>query len=261
MGSVAAGILTGKVGNLTSAVALEVTLMGLLSKTERKRRAYETGIRELCRLILLALDKAGVLGIINVADGADVTGSNAPQAHEGTHVSGGSDDIDSVLASIAIALTTRGDMVYQGASGLTRRAKGNLNDVLTMGANDPAWAAPAGGGAAVTLSNTEVFNGALAVNNAWEDLDLSGVVGSNVALVLLGIVDLTGTIRFGVRTNGDTDDYEFGGLEAAGCANAYFSAATNYSALLVTTDATGKIEMNSTDASDTHVIDVISYIA
>ena len=60
VGSVAAGILTGKVGNLTSAVALEVTLMGLLSKTERKRRAYEKGIREICRLILLALDKTGV---------------------------------------------------------------------------------------------------------------------------------------------------------------------------------------------------------
>jgi hypothetical protein len=60
VGSVAAGILTGKVGNLSSAVALRVTLMGLLSKTERKRRTYGQGIKDICRLVLLALDKTGV---------------------------------------------------------------------------------------------------------------------------------------------------------------------------------------------------------
>ncbi|MBI9015779.1 MAG: phage portal protein [Phycisphaerae bacterium] len=58
--SVAAGILTGKVGNLTSAVALKVTLMGLLSKTERKRQSYGQGIKDMCSLILLALDKTGL---------------------------------------------------------------------------------------------------------------------------------------------------------------------------------------------------------
>ncbi len=58
--SVAAGILKGRVGNLTSAVALKVTLMGVLSKTERKRKNYGQGIAELSRLILLALDKTGV---------------------------------------------------------------------------------------------------------------------------------------------------------------------------------------------------------
>ena len=58
--SVAAGILKGRIGNLTSAVALKVTLMGVLAKTERKRRCYGQGIKELCRLILLALDRMGV---------------------------------------------------------------------------------------------------------------------------------------------------------------------------------------------------------
>ena len=58
--SVAAGILKGRIGNLTSAVALKVTLMGVLSRTERKRRCYGKGIAELCRLILLSLDKTGV---------------------------------------------------------------------------------------------------------------------------------------------------------------------------------------------------------
>jgi len=58
--SVAAGILKGRIGNLTSAVALKVTLMGVLAKTERKRRSYGKGIADLCRLVLLALDKTGV---------------------------------------------------------------------------------------------------------------------------------------------------------------------------------------------------------
>ncbi len=58
---VAAGVLRAKVGNLTSENALRITLMGLLSKTERKRVTYGRGIARLCELILQALDCAGVL--------------------------------------------------------------------------------------------------------------------------------------------------------------------------------------------------------
>jgi len=58
--SIAAGILKGRIGNLTSAVALKMTLMGVLSKTERKRKSYGWGIAEMSRLILLALDKLGI---------------------------------------------------------------------------------------------------------------------------------------------------------------------------------------------------------
>jgi hypothetical protein len=38
-------------------------------------------------------------------------------------------------------LTTRGDIIYRGASTWARLAKGTSGQVLTMGANDPAWAA------------------------------------------------------------------------------------------------------------------------
>ncbi|MHC4186711.1 MAG: phage portal protein [Planctomycetota bacterium] len=54
----AAGILRGKVGNLTSAVALKLTLMGMLSKTERKRYTYGDGLKKICRMILKMLDKS-----------------------------------------------------------------------------------------------------------------------------------------------------------------------------------------------------------
>jgi len=55
-----AGILKNKLGNLTSAVALRLTLMGLLSKTERKRFTYGEGLKKLCKMVLDILDKAGV---------------------------------------------------------------------------------------------------------------------------------------------------------------------------------------------------------
>jgi len=58
--SIAAGILKGRIGNLTSAVALKMTLMGVLAKTERKRQTYGRGIAELSRLVLRLLDQAGI---------------------------------------------------------------------------------------------------------------------------------------------------------------------------------------------------------
>jgi len=56
----AAGILKGRVGNLTSAVALRLTLMGLLAKTERKRLTYGEGLKQICEMVLSILDTAGV---------------------------------------------------------------------------------------------------------------------------------------------------------------------------------------------------------
>jgi hypothetical protein len=54
------GVIQGRIGNLSSANALRVTLMGLLAKTERKRIAYGRAITELSRLMLTALHEAGV---------------------------------------------------------------------------------------------------------------------------------------------------------------------------------------------------------
>jgi hypothetical protein len=57
----ASGVVRAKIGNLSSENALRVTLMGLLSKTARKRVTYGRGISEVCRLVLTALDEAGIL--------------------------------------------------------------------------------------------------------------------------------------------------------------------------------------------------------
>lgn len=57
----ASGVVRAKVGNLTSATALRITLMGLIARTARKRVTYGRGIAEASRLILAALDSAGIL--------------------------------------------------------------------------------------------------------------------------------------------------------------------------------------------------------
>jgi hypothetical protein len=55
-----AGVLKSKLGNLTSAVALRLTLMGMLSKTERKRFTYGEGLKKICKMVLAMLDKANI---------------------------------------------------------------------------------------------------------------------------------------------------------------------------------------------------------
>ena len=57
----AAGLLKDRLGNLTSAAALRVTLMGTLARVERKRVTYGEGLVRLQRMILGMLDRTGVL--------------------------------------------------------------------------------------------------------------------------------------------------------------------------------------------------------
>ncbi len=57
---VVAGVLKDKLGNLTSAVALRLTLMAMLSKNERKRFTYGQGLQNICAMVLAMLDRAGV---------------------------------------------------------------------------------------------------------------------------------------------------------------------------------------------------------
>lgn len=57
----ASGVVRAKIGNLSSENALKITLMGLLSKTARKRITYARGLADASRLILDALDRLGIL--------------------------------------------------------------------------------------------------------------------------------------------------------------------------------------------------------
>lgn len=60
---VASGVVRARIGNLSSANALRITLMGLLSKNARKRVTYGRGIEQISEMILHAVHHAGVLQI------------------------------------------------------------------------------------------------------------------------------------------------------------------------------------------------------
>jgi hypothetical protein len=55
-----AGVIRSRLGNLTSAIALRLTMMGTLSKTERKRFTYGEGIKRIAGMVLEILDKANI---------------------------------------------------------------------------------------------------------------------------------------------------------------------------------------------------------
>jgi hypothetical protein len=57
----AAGLLRDQLGNLSSATALKVVLMGTLARLDRKRVTYGQGMIEANRLVLEALDRLGIL--------------------------------------------------------------------------------------------------------------------------------------------------------------------------------------------------------
>ncbi len=58
---VAGGVVRAKLGNLSSANALRITLMSLIAKTQRKRVGYGRGIERASGLVLEYLNAAGVL--------------------------------------------------------------------------------------------------------------------------------------------------------------------------------------------------------
>ncbi len=57
----ASGVVRAKIGNLSSENALRITLLGLMSKTNRKRITYGRGIIRASELILEALHRQGIL--------------------------------------------------------------------------------------------------------------------------------------------------------------------------------------------------------
>jgi hypothetical protein len=58
---IAAGVVGGKTGNLSSENAIRIVLLGLLARIEKKRLTYGGGIERLCELILHTADVTGEL--------------------------------------------------------------------------------------------------------------------------------------------------------------------------------------------------------
>jgi len=166
-------------------------------------------------------------------------------------------DDDHTQYQLKSLLTTQGDMIYAtGDSTWVRLAKGTSLQSLRMnsGATAPEWA---GVGATLIVAETEVFNAAAPV--AWTDLDLSGTIGANTALVLLKIIQNGAVVRtVAFRKNGDTDEFYLAST-SIGCALGD-TASTNHAVFLVATDSSGVIEWITEGDSQPATIDVMAYI-
>lgn len=120
----------------------------------------------------------------------------------------------------------------------------------------------------MNFCNTEVFNGNLAADDTWEDLDLSSTIGSNQALCFFRVrINNGGFDGYAMRTNGEADDVMSeifnNNAASAGISYAYFGAGGAASVTLICkTDASGIIEhaIDASYASVTVVIDLIGYI-
>jgi hypothetical protein len=69
---IAAGVIRSKLGNLTSAVALRLTLIALLARTDRKRAALNRTLSVVVRQVLMILDRAGIVASTPEDRGIDI---------------------------------------------------------------------------------------------------------------------------------------------------------------------------------------------
>jgi Phage portal protein, SPP1 Gp6-like len=86
---VAGGVVRAKLGNLSSANALRITLMSLIAKTMRKQVGYGRGIEQVSKMVLEALDAAGVLKTNARDRGVRVVWGALPVIDEETTVAAG----------------------------------------------------------------------------------------------------------------------------------------------------------------------------
>ena len=116
--------------------------------------------------------------------------------------------------------------------------------------------------AALTVGKVEVFSGNSPVG--WTDLDLSGTVGANPALVVLEIWNSGGGINLwatAVRANGDTDEYWSNAFEDYAYGTALGHLQGGVAALfVVATDALGVIEWSTEFARGATTVDIVAYI-
>lgn len=159
--------------------------------------------------------------------------------------------LDAEVLNVAAALLHASRHIPGGADPM----RWTLNKLLLgagAGADPTLIDVPVG--ATLTLIDTEVFSGNCPTS--WTDLNLSGIIGAQVTMVLLRVTCATRFTAF--RRNGDTHEYLNASTYPGGTALIGGRTGVNFTAL-VTTDSGGIIEWNADGASAT-VLDVIAYI-
>ena len=139
-----------------SAGAIEVSVQGVLqpttaytvSGTTLNMAGVTTGVKIFVRHL------GETLSLPTPADGSVTTTKLGTNSVDGTKIAMGSD--------------ARGDILYHGATDYARLAKGTSGQVLTMGANDPAWATAAAGGKVL-----QIVSSTTAAGSGWNTASTS----------------------------------------------------------------------------------------
>lgn len=181
-------------------------------------------------------------------DGSDPTEVDSPEAHAASHQNSGSDEVS--VAGLS------GELADRQKSKVGDSTLGWTADKLLKGAgsgSSPVEIDVPSGGATIAFPGTEVFSGN--APTSFTDLDLSSVVGSNSALVLLRVLSSgasSGTSMY-FRKNGDTAAQgDYGTNHIANSDN-------EASLVIVVTDASGIIEWMAA-ATRNQIITVEAYV-
>ncbi len=116
--------------------------------------------------------------------------------------------------------------------------------------------------AVLAASGSTVFNGTMSVGGNFQDLDLSGTVGSTSALVILEVTS-TGSDMYAAKQKGANGTYP---QRAPGAASGFGTGlidfeANNYGEVIILTDSAGVIQHGYQNIADTIVVRVLGYIA
>ena len=164
---------------------------------------------------------------------------------------GGLADDDHTQYVLRNILTTHGDIFFRDASAVVRLAPGISGEFLkTQGSGqNPVWAGIPSG---VTFNTTQVFSGTSPTT--FTDLDLSGVVGANSAVVLLKV------LYNGTTTSDQVVAFRKYGETVLGGSSHVVKAADYYrfQYFLVPTDAGGIVEWRA-GAAESYTITMEAY--
>ena len=180
-----------------TAGAIEVSVQGVLQPTTAYTVSGTTltmaGVTTGVKIFVRHLGET--LSLPTPADGSVTTTKLGTNSVDGTKIAMGSD--------------ARGDILYHGATDYARLAKGTSGQVLTMGANDPAWADAGGGGLIYIATATASTSSSL----TFTSIPSSGY--TNFVFVVQGLYPSTGG-RLQMRTSTNNgSSYDSGGSDYA----------------------------------------------
>lgn len=170
------------------------------------------------------LSSSGTATLANVID-SGLTADTVPYANSSKqltssavtptelgYVSGVTSSIQTqITAKMTNPMTTSGDVIYGGASGVpTRLASGSNGDVLTLAAGIPSWAAPSGG--SITILGYVRYTD-FSLSSGWGSTDTSVFKASGS--IVLQASSGTGVTYASNSTNGITLTVNHAGAKMA----------------------------------------------